>query len=265
MPRWMTALLLGVAASAVTLAVVSATSGDAPRVARAGQSTVGSQQPGSVVRLVVGLGDSVPAAAGCSCSSYPALVASELAAIQHVKVASKNLSVPGQTTTGLVTQMDDPAVAAMVAHADVVIVTVGANDVENDASCSPVGPLSCYAPELEGLSQGYATLLAKLRNLLNVRARVVVTDYWNVLLAGATAREQGARYIANSVALTGEVNHAIHVVAASAGARFVDLVGPFNEATRGDDTSLLEADGDHPNAAGQALIARTIMASLLHP
>ena len=42
------------------------------------------------------------------------------------------------------------------------------------------------------------------------------------------------------------------------GAHYVDLFRPFEQSGR-DVTSLMAPDGDHPNAAGHELIARTLL------
>ena len=54
--------------------------------------------------------------------------------------------------------------------------------------------------------------------------------------------------------------------AAAHGAVYVDLFTPFRGADGSKDcTALLTDDGDHPDAAGHALIARTLLAALLTP
>ena len=44
------------------------------------------------------------------------------------------------------------------------------------------------------------------------------------------------------------------------GVRYVDLYGPFEDSGR-NVTSLMSNDGDHPDAAGHDLIARTLLAA----
>lgn len=58
------------------------------------------------------------------------------------------------------------------------------------------------------------------------------------------------------------MNLVIASAAQTFGARYVDLARPFAQATSdGDATGLLEPDGDHPNAAGHALIATSLLAA----
>jgi len=59
------------------------------------------------------------------------------------------------------------------------------------------------------------------------------------------------------------VNAGIRSAAAKHGGVYVDLFTPFRGADGSKDcTALLAADGDHPDAAGHALIARTLLAAL---
>ena len=96
-------------------------------------------------------------------------------------------------------------------------------------------------------------------------ARVLLTGYWNVFLDGTAARAKGTAqdYLHVADAVTREVNGEIRSAAAAHGSVFVDLFTPFRGADgRKDCTPLLAADGDHPDAAGHALIARTLLAAL---
>jgi lysophospholipase L1-like esterase len=94
------------------------------------------------------------------------------------------------------------------------------------------------------------------------RARVLVTTYWNVFTDGDVARRaERPGYLAWSDALTRQANAAIAQVAATHGATLVDLYAPFKGDGSTDPTDLLAADGDHPDAAGTALISRTVLAA----
>ena len=58
------------------------------------------------------------------------------------------------------------------------------------------------------------------------------------------------------------INARIEAAARSHGAVPVDLYAPFKGAGDVDPTPLLADDGDHPDAAGHALIARVLLAAL---
>jgi hypothetical protein len=63
--------------------------------------------------------------------------------------------------------------------------------------------------------------------------------------------------------LTVRTNAAIDAAARADDATYVDIYTPFEDSA--DITSLLASDGDHPNAAGHALIARTLLAATPNP
>ena len=218
---------------------------------------------GAATRLVVGLGDSVPAGSACACDSFVARVATHLSSDQS-PVAARNLAVPGQTTQDLLDQLDAPEVAASVHAADVVLVTIGANDFDDsvvtDPTCSTSAGLSCYQPTLRQLTDRTAELLTRLHAVAGPRTRIVVTGYWAVFLDGQVARREGADYLANSDALTRAVNGLLASSAAAHGDTYVDVYTPFKAVA--DDTSLLADDGDHPDAAGHELIASAVVTAL---
>ncbi|MBU4213756.1 MAG: SGNH/GDSL hydrolase family protein [Actinobacteria bacterium] len=215
---------------------------------------------------VVGLGDSVPAGTACGCATYVSLAGRARAAELGRTPDVADLAVPGMTTAGLVDQLADPDVASAVADADLVIVTIGANDFDPDDvstdACAAPG-LDCYRPQLDAQAGELDTVLDTIATLeADHPATVVLTGYWNVFLDGDVGRAQGAAYVAASDALTVADNAVIEAAAGRHGATYVDLYAPFRGTGATDDTALLAADGDHPDAAGHRLIARTIEAAL---
>ncbi len=232
-------------------------------------SAVRTESPAqaATIRSVVGLGDSVPAGTACDCDTYISLVGSALAARQHSPVGVSNLAAGGQTTDGVLSQLDTADAQAMVGVADLAIVTIGANDFDqsivSDRDCGATDPLTCYRPELAQLRTRLDGMLTKLRSLMSGRRQILITGYWNVFLDGAVGKAQGATYVARTDALTRAVNTVIAAAAAADGATYVDLYGPMKGDGDRDDTDLLAADGDHPNAAGHRVIARAVLAALL--
>ena len=217
---------------------------------------------------VVGLGDSVPAATACGCTSYVSLVAAGAASRQGRAAAVTNLAEGGLTTSGLAEQLTDSAVRAQVAAADLVIITVGANDFDPDilttSACTPVPALPCYQPTLSSQRSRLAAVVADVGHLTAARhGAVLVTGYWNVFLDGEAARELGDDYVAASTALTRAENALLASVGTAHGATYVDLFTLFKGSDGTvDDTRLLAPDADHPNAAGHALIARGLLSAL---
>ena len=214
------------------------------------------------IRDVVALGDSVPAGTACTCTPYVDLVADALATAQAAPVAAHNLAVAGQTTAGLIAQLHDPHAVSALRRADVVIVTIGANDLEEAAGCSPSSSSACYASDLRALRTTYAQMLTRVHALVPRQSHIIVTGYWSVFLDGSVARHLGTTYVRNSKALTYAVNSIIASAAATASVTYVDVFTPFRGDGDRDDTALLAADGDHPSAAGHRVIAASILATL---
>ncbi|GAB1639876.1 SGNH/GDSL hydrolase family protein [Krasilnikovia sp. MM14-A1259] len=216
---------------------------------------------------VIGLGDSVPAGAACDCTPYVSLVGTHEAARKNMTATVANLAENGLTTSGLLTQLNDPDVGREVAAADLVIITVGANDFDTDSvadeACSGPG-LDCFQPALKQQAPQLSAVFGKVNELLDGRsATVVVTGYWNVFLDGDVAADLGADYVHNSTSLTLAENAQIAASAQGLGATYVDIYAPFKGASgTDDDTSLLADDGDHPNATGHHKIADAMEAVL---
>lgn len=226
-----------------------------------------SPTPSAVPYRVVGLGDSVPAGTLCGCASYIEQVGQQ-AAQQHADTAAvKNLAQPGMTTAGLAAQLRQSAVAEQIADADLIIVTIGANDFDQNLltapTCQPATILACYQTALMTQRSLLSAILDQITTLHTQRPdRVLVTGYWNVFLDGQVARSRGAIYTQASNALTLAEDTLIASVSAGHADTYVDIYTPFKGDGTKDDTALLAADGDHPNAAGHALIAQTLMQAL---
>jgi lysophospholipase L1-like esterase len=217
------------------------------------------------VHSVVALGDSVSAGAACSCSPFADLVGQDIAAHERHSVAVTNLSVGGATAGDLFQQLDAHATRSALASADLVLVTTGANDLEAqsppDQSCADLAP-ACFRDALAALPATLDRIVTRVRSEAPARATVLLTGYWNVFLDGAVARGNGPAYVRNSTLLTRRVNGEIAAAAKKDGALYVDTYRLFRGDNDADDTPLLAADGDHPNAAGHRVIAAGIVTAL---
>jgi lysophospholipase L1-like esterase len=205
----------------------------------------------------------VTAGTGCACTPFIARYAALLAARDHVTVSPANLGVAGLTTATLSAQLADRIVRQRVASAELVVVTIGANDLSPlvPAWSTHTCPASCVEPVVAAMGGGLAQDLELLQSLRRPGARVLVTTYWNVFEDGDVAEQlRGPGFARWSDEVTKEANVTICGAARRAGDRCVDLYQPFEGADGGaDPTSLLADDGDHPNAAGHDLIARTLL------
>lgn len=214
------------------------------------------------------LGDSVTAGTRCRCAAFPELYARSLGERSDVPVRLTNLGAPGATSADLRDEL--PTHADELRRADVVLITIGANDFASlsdtvlDLACGGDDDLACSRPRLAILR---ANLDATLAEITDVRAgqptTFLVTGYWNVYEDGNVADlDYTPAGRAASIALTRAVNDVIDTAVRRSGGRYVDLLTPFRGSSGDHDaTPLLADDGDHPNAAGHRVIADALLSA----
>jgi len=215
---------------------------------------------------VVGIGDSVTSATVCGCIGFVESYAAHLPITAGGPARAENLGAGGLTAAGLRTLMAQPGPTPTgVAQGDILLVTIGANDLTpllsrwQSAGCSK----ACYSPAVDAVGADLSDILAAARSLRGDRpTRVLVTDYWNVFADGDVAlASDGPAYLRWSDELTRALNVSICSAARNAGATCVDLYAPFKGDGSKNPTSLLAADGDHPNAAGSRVISAALLAA----
>jgi len=213
----------------------------------------------TTVRVLETLGDSVPYGTRCGCGAFPAMTASRLAALDGPAVISSNDSYPGFRVDNVLAQLTGNAgVRARVRAAHVVVVEIGANDVSYSSACGT--STSCYTARLTHVRASLTRVVTTIRALApGRRIGVVLLGYWNVWLDGRYAAARGAAYVTASVRVTQATNAVIRSVAQSTSSAYADLWLAFRGTTSRDDTALLAPDGDHPNAAGHAVIAAAVL------
>lgn len=219
---------------------------------------------GSPVR-VVGIGDSVTAGTACNCTDFVRLYARGLTS-RGTPAAASNLGVGGMTASGLLDAIRRPgAIRDGVSRADVLLVTIGANDLMPELQRWAGGgcPQACWAPPVSRVADAVAELVRTARQLRDAPGeRVLVTGYWNVFDDGdEAAAARGTAYLAWSDGLSRALNAALCDAARRSGATCVDVYTPFKGDGSRNPTPLLAADGDHPNAAGHRLIAGALLAA----
>jgi lysophospholipase L1-like esterase len=221
---------------------------------------------------IVGLGDSVPAASGCPCTSFVTLLGARVTRDIGAPVSVQNLGTPGQTSSRLLAALGDAQPAAEdVAGADLITITIGANDFHwsaySSGHCGGADGLGCYQPEMMSLRANLKAIIDRIKALRSGRPTAIrVTGYWNIWKDGAVALRWGPQYVRVGDALTRQVNRTIADVAEEEGVTFVDIYTPFKGATGSDDdTWLLAPDGDHPSQQGHQLIADALADAGLAP
>jgi lysophospholipase L1-like esterase len=209
--------------------------------------------------LLVGLGDSVPAAADCpGCTSFVTLYANQLGA------AVDNDGTDGQDSAQLLDAISPGgSESADVAAADVVTLTIGANDFNSGRVALQNGTcddLSCFGNTLQAMQANVQAIIGEIQQLHgSQQVAINVTGYWNVFQDGAVAADRyGATFEQASDALTRQANTAIKKAADNAGVTYVDIYTPIK--AHDPDTSLLSPDGDHLSQSGHDLVAATLAA-----
>jgi lysophospholipase L1-like esterase len=276
--RPLAAVLVAITMLAVIVALAVLLGGRGPRAA--GTGTVATppatatphhaagQSPHDL--NVVALGDSVTSGGACDCIAFPELYGRQLARERGVTVHVRNEGVGGLDSPGLLSSLDDPTseTARAVAAADIVVVTIGANDFGDHhdqitaGQCAGPEGIDCVTDELAALRANLHGILARTRALRGNRSTaVLVTGYWNVFEDGDVARSRFPDVGRTAtIRLTFRANAVIKADADQSGATYVDLFDAF-ENRHGGPTPLLAPDGDHPNARGHALTARVLIAA----
>lgn len=214
-------------------------------------------------RVVIGLGDSVPAGSNCDgCATYIDQVGRMLAESGRGSVVY-NYAVPGATSNDVLGQLDGRKLKSRLGQADLVILTVGANDLDTtplgDANCAGPRLMGCYTEDLGSLGKTLRTIEERVGKALKPGGKLLVTGYWNVFSDGAVGRAEGPAWVNGSDALTLRANDLIKEVTESQGAQYVDVRTPFRGSDGSSDcTVLLADDGEHLSAAGHALMASTV-------
>ena len=220
---------------------------------------------------VVGLGDSVMAGTNCDCDGIVKEYAAGLAASTQRHVASTDLSAGGLVTDDVDEGLTDDAHQQQALRAaDVVLVTIGANDLNPalDKWRSATCDAACYGGLAERMGRTLSTVLDKIKALVPPSAQVLVTNYWNVFTDGAmTRRAVGQAQIDFSEDVTDAANRQICAAAQAHSDTCVDLLVPFKGTTADpvDVTPLLAQDGDHPDAAGVRVIVKALLTATHTP
>lgn len=239
-------------AAATTLVGLACAAGVFGGVARVYAATGQVSAYGTGATQMVTLGDSVTSGTACDCDDFGKVLAQDTTNATGGATVT-NFGKPGETSTGLAQQVGLPEVRDALSRAELVVVTIGANDIHTSNADNPGAVTDALAANLDAVIAGVRQVAP--------RAKVVVTGYWNVARDGDVAAGLGEDYVAKSHVITDAVNTTLRQRAAAQGVLFTDLAAAYAASTP-DVTHLLTADGDHPNAEGHRVIAHAVEQTL---
>jgi lysophospholipase L1-like esterase len=220
---------------------------------------------------LVGLGDSVPGALHCDapCRSYVEVYGELASAALGKPVVVENLATnDGLTSRNLMFRVrDDDEHRAAIAEADLITITIGANDWQGP--CDWSNHAFCLAAGSKEVEANLTTVLDEITTIRHGAPTAIrVTTYYDwyagdpnaASIWGLPPTDENAKQVHTAYAKAlGAFNAMICEVATTHGAVCVDLLRPFNgpgdERDAGD---LLGADHLHPAKAGQDRIAQAI-------
>jgi lysophospholipase L1-like esterase len=267
------ALLTGAAARRFTAIAPPAT--PSPASAPPASGTPAAAQASRSTAHVVAIGDSVTAGTNCDCTPFPNLYAKALVNRYGIGAYVRNDGQGGETSGDVLADLrGDDAERADIARADIVVVTIGANDfgsqygAVSSGRCGGQDGLSCADGQLGRLQANLTAVVGQIHRLRGgAPTAILLTGYWNVFEDGDVARRSMTKQgVVESDTLTRATNQIVEQVAHDQQATYVDLYSPFKGTDGGEDpTELLADDGDHPNAAGHRLIARSLTAAGVAP
>lgn len=213
---------------------------------------------------VVALGDSVPSGYGCACTGYVQSLADRITAATGREVLVHNDAEAGATSIDVADAIRNDPVSSDLAASDLVIIQVGANDVDATTitDCEGETDAICEQPALQTLRTELAQIIVTVKAAAH-HPIVAVVGYWNITVDGAAGAARGAAFIAASEQATEHVNRVIHDVATENAVVYVDTHTPLKGVTgMRDPTDDLQDDGDHPNANGNEIIAEAAFRAL---
>jgi lysophospholipase L1-like esterase len=216
--------------------------------------------------VVVALGDSVPAGSGCGCRNFVSAYGDLLSRHAPHPAAVTNLAQGGLQTADVLEQLRQPAVRRALHEATTVLLMVGANDFYHPFKKVRHGAAAAgeYRPAARQVRTNLLQTIRQIRALHDGPVTVVVLGYWNVVEDGKVGRQDyGRAGVRAAESATRWANHALRDAARSGQAVYVSTYAAFKGPDgHQDPTPLLAADGDHPNAAGHRVLARTVYTPL---
>jgi lysophospholipase L1-like esterase len=232
---------------------------DPHRLAPAGSAEPVKRQPAerptplptSGKLTVVTLGDSLTRGAGdANGLGYVGLVRQALEKNTGEKAAFTNLAINGLQSSGLLKQLGQPQVRELVAAADLILFTIGGNDLFQQSGGVYTIDEKKLAAAKQQLTANFEKILRELRTA-NPKATIVYTALYNPFGDTEAAHDTIPHVLAWN-------SKATEIAANFSGVIVVPTYDLFFQKEQ----TYLFTDHFHPNSAGYARIAERIMQAL---
>lgn len=198
---------------------------------------------------IVAIGDSLTQGVGDSTKQggYVGILDSQLNADNNL-VTFDNYGKRGNRTDQLLKRIDEPEIVKSLKRADIVIMTIGANDImqvlkENFTNIT----YEAFSKERVNYEIRLQQIFAKLEEL-NPNASVYLVGFYNPF-------QQYFEHIKELDMIVEDWNHTSEQVAKEAGATFI----PTKDIFTSTEVNLFADDHFHPNDIGYKLIAERIL------
>lgn len=109
----------------------------------------------------------------------------------------------GWTTADVEDDLGSSPTRDHLAHADLVLVEVGANDFDldrvDDQGCFPAAGSDCWSATVAGMRDGLTRIIAAIRRIDHrPDLRIALLGYWNVTVDGSVGRALGEDFVLGS-------------------------------------------------------------------
>ena len=264
--------LSGCSSSGLTSTPTGGSTSPASDMSSGGPSSLASATSSSL--SLVGLGDSIPGALGCSdpCRSYVVAYGQAASKALGKAVTVTNLATNDSLESGQLLERirSEQAHQEALAKADLITLTVGFNDWQGP--CELTGAQDCLQGGLKTVESNLSQILDEVTKLRSGKPTAIrVTDYYNMNIGNPNSPSDWsfeptpttvAAFNAVFAKSLEDFNTMICRVAKAHAATCVDLVTGFNGPRGNKDAGkLLGDDHLHPSEAGHARIADAIAAA----
>jgi lysophospholipase L1-like esterase len=200
---------------------------------------------------VVTLGDSLTRGAGdANGLGYVGLVREALEKQRKTELILSNLAINGQQSSDLLAQLERPQIKRLVAEADLIMFTIGGNDLFRQSGGVYALDKEKLAAAMTSLTSNFSQILSRLREW-NGNAPIIYTSLYNPFGDTEAAQDTTAPVL--------EWNGK----AAEIASRFRGvIVVPTYDLFLQKEKAYLYTDHFHPNNAGYRRIAERIMQAL---